>query len=366
MTTVLFVETGSGFGGSAVCLDTLVRHLDPKVFRPVVAHKGEGLAIERIRRQQVTTIHLRPGLLWWQLVCLIRREHVDIVHANNELYSHCGTILAACLTGRSCVVHMRGIRKLTRLEKILIQFVRQFVIISKIGRRHYAQEGVPKSKSCVIYDGIDLEVYGGQRDAAAMRTQLGLRPGQLVIGMVSRLVLKKGHLDFLRAYAALAKEFPQLHALIVGGDPQPNASFLTQLKHFVSAAGLRSRVTFLGWRDDVPQLTSALDIAVQASHYLEGFGTSIMEAMALGKPVVATAVGGVPELVQHQQTGLLYPAGNLAVLEAALRQLITHEEDRSRFGKAGQEVIRYVFDQRMCSQQMEDLYNVMLNAGKPA
>ena len=359
--TVLFVETGSGFGGSAVCLDTLLHFMDRAAYRPMVAYVGKGLAIERIQKQRVPLVLLHRGFAWLELVWLILRHRVDVVHANNELYSHCATILAACATGRPCVVHMRGIRSLTRLERVLIPLVAHFIVISDVGRRHYAREGIPASRSSTIYDGIDLQLYNGHLDGSGIRRTLGVHDDDVLVGIVSRLVPMKGHVDFLDAMTQVMRELPSVHGVIIGGDPEPGRPFLRQLLQLTRSRGLGKRITFLGWRDDVPTVTAALDVAVQASRYIEGFGTSIMEAMALGKPVVATAAGGVTELMEGDVTGLLVPVGDTLALSAAIRRLAAHPEQRRRFGQAGRRRIEQRFDQRQSTRRIEALYGRLIN-----
>lgn len=361
MNTVLFVETGSGFGGSAVCLASLIRYLDRSLYRPMVAHTAEGLAIKRIRRQGVETVALHPGRAWWELTRLIVRRRVDLVHANNELYSHCATILAARATGRPCIVHMRGIRGLTRMERGLIRLVSHFLIISAIGHRHYLNEGLPAQRSSVLYDGVDVEVFNGRVDPEAARREFGFGRDEVVFGIVSRLVPMKGHRDFLEAVALASRRCPAIRAVIVGGDPQPDQSCLRELQAGAQELGLGGRVVFTGWRDDIPAVTAAFDVAVQASRYLEGFGTSVMEAMALGKPVVATAVGGIPELAQQGETALLVPPGDPQAMAEAIVRLAFNAAERSRLGDAGRQRVTQLFDQRRLAKQQEMVYRSVLN-----
>ena len=355
-TTVLFVETGSGFGGSAVCLDYVVRHLDRSRYRAVVAYNAVGLGVQRIQAQGIKTVRLNRGFSWLQLVDLIQREKVDIVHANNELYSHFASIMAARWARRPCVVHMRGIRKLTRLERSLIPRVEQFIILSKFGREFYIKEGIPREKTQVIYDGIDLSAFNGATKDPQIRKELGIAQNKVVVGIVSRLIRKKGHRDFLEASRRLALAHANVQIIIVGGDPDPKQAYFRELKLFVKNFGLGSRVIFTGWRDDIPALTESFDIAVQTSHFVEGFGTAVLEAMAAGKPVVATAVGGIPEVVQEGKTAFLVPPGSPTALAEAIERLVVNADERRRFGAAGRQRVERLFDQRNLITSVTKLY----------
>ncbi len=365
MKTILFVETGSGYGGSAVCLASLIEWLDRAAYRPVVAYYHDGLGIERIQRQGVLMVRLHRGRSWWELVRLIHRERVDLVHGNNDLYSHVASVLAANWTRRPYLMHMRGIRALTRIERWLARRITHFVVLSKIGQAFYIKEGMPAERITMIHDALDLAMFNGRLDGRAMRRSLGIPDGAVVVGIVSRLVPKKGHWDLLHAVAQLSHELPQVRCLIVGGDPGPHGTYMKQLKEFTRALKIQERVIFTGWRDDIPAVTASFDIAVQASEYLEGFGTSILEAMALGKPVVATAVGAIPEVIEDGTTGRLVPPANPDALADELRRLVADRALRERYGRAGRERVEQLFDQRNQIKQVEALYTQLLMNGAP-
>ncbi len=360
MKTVLYVESGSGHGGAPACLASLLKCLDRRTYRPLVAYYHEGVGIKRIQKMGVATRRVSPRRAWWELVRLMQRERVDVVHFNNELYSHVPGILAARWMRRPCVVHLRGIRPLTRRERWAIPLVRQFIVISKIARHHYLADGLPAPRTTLVYDGVDLSEFDGQLNREAARRAVGAGPNDLVIGMVSRLVPKKGQQDLLEALARLSRELPQVRGVLVGGDTGRGQRYLKTLQRHARALGLDERVVFTGWRGDIPQLTAGFDIAAQASHYTEGFGTSVMEAMALGKPVVATAVGGIPELVEAERTGLLVPPGQPVALAHALRRLVLNPDERLRMGRAGRARVEQLFDQRHQVMRLEAVYRRLL------
>lgn len=359
---ILFVESGSGFGGSATCLANLVQELDKRRFLPIVAHHAEGPGIERIARAGIPVTRLHRGRAWFELVRFIRRERIDIVHANNELYSHLSTILAARFARRPCLMHMRGIRKLTRMEHWLAKKIRHFIVISEAARKFYTQDGLAQASMTTIYDGIDLTRFQDSTAGAHVRRELGFSDAHIVIGIVSRLVPKKGQREFLEALAILARDYPQVRGLVVGGDPQPGEPYRLELEEKAKALGLSDRVVFAGWRDDVAQVNAALDIAVQATQYVEGLCAAVAEAMAAGRPVVASNVGGIPELVVAQKTGTLVAPGSVAELAAALQALVVDEKLRSQMGRAGRERIASILDQRRTVRQVEQIYQQLQGA----
>ena len=363
MKTILFVETGSGYGGSAVCLAGITEYLDRTAYRPIVAYYHEGFGIDRIRRHGIPLVRLHRGCSWVELIRLIHRKQVDLIYGNNDLYSHLASILAARWTRRPYLMHMRGIRALTRVERWLMRHIAHFVVLSKAGQAFYIKEGMPTERITVIHDAIDLAKFNGHLDNRTMRRSLGIEDDAVILGIVSRLVPKKGHWDLLHAVAQLSHELPQVRCLIVGGDPGPHGTYMKQLKEFTRALKIQERVIFTGWRDDIPAITASFDIAVQASEYLEGFGTSILEAMALGKPVVATAVGAVPEVIEDGKTGRLVPPANPDALAQQLRQLIVDRNLREQYGRAGRERVEWFFDQRIQVKEIEALYARLLMDG---
>ncbi len=361
MRTILYVETGSGFGGSAVCLGHLLRWLDKTQYRPIVAHLHEGLGIERIRKAGIQTVRLNKVLALWDMMQLIRREKVDLVHINNELYSHWMSILASKMTHTKCLVHMRGIRALTRMEKALIRLVDHFIVISNVGREFYIKEGFPENHSSVIYDGIDFSQISKPPIPAEERAKLAITEDEIVLGNVSRLVPNKGQRTLLKAMSLLVGKYPRLKLIIVGGDPKSGEPFLNELKLMSQDMGIPDRVVFTGWRDDVYNLTAAFDIAVQASHYIEGFGTSILEAMSLSKPVIATGVGGIKELILHGQSGYHFEPGDEEALANQLEILIKDQALRDHMGSVGASRAKALFDQKKLANQLSDLYANLLN-----
>jgi glycosyltransferase involved in cell wall biosynthesis len=192
--------------------------------------------------------------------------------------------------------------------------------------RELEAEGITRSKISVIYNGIDSPAYSKQLIArTAARAQLGVGEDVLAFSSVANLFPYKGHADLLRAFHKIAPRLPHAWVLLVAGrDTGGNLARLIELR---DELGLASHVRFLGERLDVPVIFSAADIHVSASH-AEGLPNNIVEAMCCGLPVVATAVGGVPEPILDGATGLLVPARDVDTLGNALLVLANDSERR--------------------------------------
>lgn len=187
---------------------------------------------------------------------------------------------------------------------------------------------------------------------APLRQELDIPEEAVLIGIVSRLAVEKGHRVLLEALAQVSE---QAVCIIAGSGPEEE-----RLRSFATAQHLDARVRFLGWRQDSEAIMRALDIVVQPSLWEEAWGLAIMEAMALGKPVVATQTGGIPELIAHGQAGLLVPKHDAAALADALNALIADPALRARMGQAGQERQRARFSLEALAANTEAVYADLL------
>jgi glycosyltransferase involved in cell wall biosynthesis len=206
--------------------------------------------------------------------------------------------------------------------------------ISEGVRRSLLESGVPERLVRVIPSGIDFEPFEAPFDREAARAALGVAPGDLLAIQVAALAPHKSQTTLLRAAAALATSAPRLHVWIAGEGTLREALLAEH-----RALGLDNRVRLLGFREDVVPLLRAADLFVLSS-YLEGLGTSVLDAMAAGLPVVATEVGGVPEMVRHEVTGLLVPPRDPAALARAMERLVGDPTLRARLGGAGRVAAR--------------------------
>jgi glycosyltransferase involved in cell wall biosynthesis len=271
----------------------------------------------------------------------IRTSEVDIVHTilpNSYLIGACASVLA----GRRPILMSRVSLNLYQQEDRLVGFIERRVlhrtVDAAIGNsnavlRDLSAEGINESKLRLVYNGIDAGAFTNEMvDRSTARRLLGISDGALVFSVVANLHPYKGHRDLLPALAALSDA---LHSdwlcLIVGKDVHDH---LPELRRLCLKYGLSRNVRFLGPRRDVPIILSASDIHISASHQ-EGLPNNIIEAMCARLPVVATAVGGVPELVVDGQTGYLLPPQDAGRMTGALVALAQAPIRRNAFGEAG-------------------------------
>jgi glycosyltransferase involved in cell wall biosynthesis len=202
----------------------------------------------------------------------------------------------------------------------------------------------------LIYNGVDLEKYEYTEACCTLPEEYGLPEGTPLVGVVARLEPEKGHATLLDAWPAVVARVPKARLLIVGEGSQralleAQAESLELLGEPCSGdacVGTRharpgAKVIFTGLRDDVPAVTAALDVAVLPS-YREAQGLAILEAMALRRPVVATSVGGVPEMVENERTGLLVPPHDAPALAGAITRVLTDHPLADTLARAGHDL----------------------------
>ncbi len=291
---------------------------------------------------------LRPNALlqMLKLAAFIRRERFSIVHTN-DLYSNLFAIPAAWLGGAPVIVSSRrdmgrwwwytpARRKL--LRRIQSLSTRVLVNSEAVRQQLITRDGFKPERIVVVYNGIDMERFSR---AKADRLQLlpGVSQGSKTIVMVANMHTgAKGHGDLIEAAQAVKKEFPEARFLLAG-DGEMRPFFEDQVR----ALGLEEMFVFLGHRTDIPQLLSCSDIGVLASKS-EGLPNAVLEYLAASLPVVATAVGGVPEIIENEVHGLLIPPESPAALSTSLLRLLRDPQLRANLGKAGQERVRTRFN----------------------
>jgi len=285
---------------------------------------------------------------------------VDIVQTNS-LKAHVLGSLAAWGTGVPVVWHLQDLvtergngRPLLELMAALVQ--PRIVCISGAVRADLGPRLA--ARATVIPNGIDDGAIRARLSGQDVRAAFGIPPGVPLVGIVAHLIPWKGHRHLLAALARLGETFPTLHCLVVGGEILQWAGQQQALEKEARRLGVHGRVIFTGLRDDVPDLIAALDVLVLASEN-EPFGLVLLEAMALGKPLVATRGGGVPEIVRDGETGTLVPVADPAALAAALARYLEDPRLRQQTGEAGRALVARRFGLQQMAAGFLSLYKAI-------
>jgi sugar transferase (PEP-CTERM/EpsH1 system associated) len=294
------------------------------------------------------------------LVRLLRRERPDILHTHSWA-TLCEGALAGRLAGVPLIVHgeLGTIETRTRnlrLQKFVWDRVDGVLSVSSRLSHTLAQVvGVPESRITTIRNGVDTDRFR-PTDKVAARQDLGLPQDAFVVGTVGRLHPVKDHRSLISAVAHVKRAGIRAHGLIVG-----DGGLLQELREHAVREGLADEIHFLGARADVETILASLDVFALSS-VSEGLSNVILEAMAAGRPVVATDVGGTDELVIDGVTGLLVPASNVERLGRALLDVATDADKGARFGREGRLRAEREFSMATMIRRYEDYYVELANA----
>ena len=365
---VLLLAVGLDVGGTETHILELASGMDPRFNVVVCSLKPLGRLGRELQAHGVRVLSLDgkgkwdPRVLWrfWQV---LRTERPDVVQAF-LFWANIAARLIGRLLPQSRVIssyHDEIVSEgpLNRMiDRFTMKWTQYLVCCSQAVQRSLERRIAGTSKPVVVIPfGVEANRFG---DSATGGRTNPSDPGLPVLGTVCRLVEpKKGLAYLLRAVAELEREQgkPVCRLMIVGEGPAEG-----ELRVLSNQLNIADRVEFMGTRRDIPALLSQMDVFVLPSLY-EGFGIAILEAMAAGKPVIATTVGGIPEFVEHGHSGLLVSPGDSKTLAEAIKEVIAHPEQAKIMGRNGQAHVRKHYAIESVVRRHEDLYELCMAKG---
>jgi glycosyltransferase involved in cell wall biosynthesis len=368
--TVLYIFAALPIGGAEQVLVTEVAGLDKSRYRPIVSVLSEkgpiGELIEkmgipvfplgRMKRNQFDYGIIRD------LKEIMRREKVQLVHTHLYDGGKYGR-LAARLAGVPAIVHTVHniyVKRRTKhhwINRGLSRFTDRFIAVSGAVKESMVQyDHISPEKIQVLYNGIDLTQMDVSEDRKEIRKALGIKPDEVVVGVIARLEEQKGHKVLLEALSLIPQLPDTLKVLLVG-----DGKLRLFLEEETRKRGLSTCVLFLGTRKPVFPILSALDLFLLPSLW-EGFSVALLEAMAMGLPVIATRVGGAEEVITSGQEGLLIPPGNPQDLAEAIQKALAHLERFQQMAGRGRERVRQNFSEERHLTLLQELYQEVLTA----
>jgi glycosyltransferase involved in cell wall biosynthesis len=372
---ILYVEgsTTGVVGGSTTGLQHFLKGLDLRRYEPIVvfyedkalgaelARSGVGVRVLQPRRRggqgrtskDKQSAPRRPGLYrrmrrpvrdlvllgWqtlpaaWRLARLFKTEKPHAVHLINGFRSNQDGVVAAWITGLPCICHVKKFENYGWIDRLLARTVRLGVCMTEAIREHCQQQGIRPQHLTVVYDGIDLRSFRPAAEAPArIRGEWNIPAEAPVVGIVGNIRYWKGQEIVVEAMHEVRRRFPEIRCLIVGGVHPTSQGYARRIRDYIDQHGLHQHVIFTGFRNDVADMIAAMDVVIHASVTPEPFGRVILEGMALGKPVIATNLGGVPEFVLDGTTGKLVPPGDARALAESMSALLGDAALRERLG----------------------------------
>ena len=343
----------AAYGGGERYLELLFDRLDRSRYRPLLICPESGPFVGRMKERGVEThlVHLAPlfnPLALWRLTRLLVRERVTILQTHGARANFYGRI-AGRLAGVPVIIstvhnslkdyEVRPLRRwlYTVLSRLTLPLVHRIICVSEANRRDLIEEWqAVEAKTQTVYNGVDPSAFSSQPDRQTVRKELGTTQGPVLV-TIGRLTDQKGHRYLLQALPRLLETWPQLCCVFVGEGELRDA-----LHHMAIDLGAEQACRFVGVREDIGDILAAADLFVLPS-LSEGFPFVLLEALAIGRPVVASRVNGVPELIEDHKTGLLVPARDPHALARAIREVLSDPIAASKMGAAGQIVVRERF-----------------------
>jgi glycosyltransferase involved in cell wall biosynthesis len=312
--------------------------------------RAMGVPVELIERKG----KYDPSLVW-RLATWFRRNKVDVVHTHLFTADSYGRI-AARLAGVRAVfstahntVVCEG--KPQKAVHWALSWISNSVVAcsEEVGRVMRSQDHLPASRLKVIANGINIDRFAGA-NGEGVRQEFNVPDGVPLIGVVGRLHPAKGHVDLIAAIGELRDQGVMLKCLIIG-----SGDIRADLEQEVRRLNLEDRIVFTGQRKDVPRLLAGLDVIAMPSRW-EGLPLALLEAMAMSRPIVATRVSGIPDVIKDGENGLLVPAAQPKEFAAALRRLFDSPELRQRLGENALATLRRDYDVKRTGRAYEALY----------
>jgi glycosyltransferase involved in cell wall biosynthesis len=369
---VTLVDFLSSYGGAERLALLIATRLDPERFEsilcvsrwpPPYADPSAPQALKLLEETGVRLLALRrrrklDAGAWARLECFLRRERVHVIHAHKFGSNVWGTLAGRIARVPVVLAHEhswsyegQALRR-TFDRQLIARGADRFIAVSREDRRRMIEiEGIAPERTLFVPNGVPAP---SSPSGADVRAELGIARDAPVIGSVGSLYPVKAFDVLLRAAASLLGEWPDLQVVIAGVGPERAA-----LQELARALGLDATLRLLGHRTDVPDVLSALDVAVCCSSS-EGCPLSVIEYMQAGLPIVATAVGGIPDLLEPEIHGLLVPPGDPQALAAALTELLREPARALSMGARARERQRAEFDLEVLVGRLEELYCELL------
>ena len=360
MKNVLHLGESSETGGAENVLISIVENLDKSRYRSSVCLLHDGWLKTQLDKRQIETVVIpQPHFIdlpWiFRVHHLLKARCIHVMHSH-EFATNVHASLVSRVTGIPVIATAHGKNYYgDRLRRrMAYRFVARqscMVAVSDDLKRFLTQRiAIPPASIRVVHNGIDMRRYAVNGSNHAIRKELGIGASQPVIGTVGNLFEVKGQIYLLRACKALVGAIPDLVLLVAGEGDQSGP-----LEQEVRDLGITGNVKFLGFREDVPSLLQAIDVFALPS-LSEGLPLSLLEALALQKPVVATNVGGIPEIVEDGVTGFLVPPRNPEALAEKILLFLRHPDIAADFGRSGRRRVQEAFSLEQMIQEYQSLY----------
>jgi glycosyltransferase involved in cell wall biosynthesis len=371
---ILYVHGMESIGGAEQDLLVLLRRLNRARWLPAVACPAKGEFRARVEALDIPTFPVtfppwrkisscfsRYGAVR-ELSAALKRCRPELIHVNDLWWVPHTLRSVKRLKDRPIpvIVHVRQNLKPHKARAYELDRVDHALAVSHRIQDALQRGGVLPQRVSTLYSGVDMAAASSDSEGETIRIRHGIPSGAFVLGTVANLLPIKGIDTMIEALPAVRNKVPMAHYVVVGGGSD---AYLRELLNLCKDRAVGDVVHFVGFREPPWAYLAAMDLYVQPSRD-EALGIAAIEAMAMGKPVVAARAGGLPEVVIEGSTGVLVPAEDASALSQAVVALFQEPAVRHAMGRAGRERARHVFDLEKTMSQLEQIYDRAM-AGLP-
>ncbi len=389
---IAYITDTGKIGGAEKVLFFLLKNINRDIFEPFVILGSEGPLVEKIRSLGIgyTIIEMpemkriemnlgqhrlyNPSALLinffhlvkviFKLVSYFKKHSFDVIHTNNLQSKLCGSV-AAKVTGNKMVWHLHNIQPPGLRRKIISLmanvFPNKIIVVSEAVQAVYLPYTRDTKKIVVIHNGFDVSDLMDLDSRLDIRKEFNIPPVTSLVGIIAFLRPWKGQDNFLRAAAEVKKKYSGIKFLIVGDEQfGKDKGYKEYLINLSKELDIFQDTIFTGFRNDVATILSRLDILVSASVLPDPFPTIILEAMASQKPIVATNIGGIPEMVKDGETGLLVPPDQPIAMAKAILKLLCNKGKANEMGLAARQRLENLFSMDKFIANIQKVYWAIL------
>lgn len=374
--TIAYLIDGLGWGGAERMMIPILANLNKELFSPYVGvfhnKQGNPVADELMKIgipvELIPVQYLRDLSAPRRIMSYLQKIKADIVHNQLEYANIYGGWAAnklriPAVSTMHTIAQKESNIKFWLHQKLEFFFLRKYcsmiISVSAKTRRSYCQEAkISDKKSCVVYNGIDLSYYkfsSPQSDREVVLKQFGIPPASNLLMTVAVLREQKGIQYMLQALPEVLKSHPKTYYMIVG-----DGDYKEELMNQTKQLGIQNQVIFTGTRNDIPTLMSVANLFILPS-LTEALPTVLAEAMAASVPVLATHVGGIPEMIQENVNGRLVPPKDVNTLSKTCIEMLSNPQQLHQFGNIGRKIVEEKFNIHIQIEQLQNLYVQMIS-----
>lgn len=386
--TILFVHSSDELYGADVILYNLLQGLDRTRFLPVVVLPTDvpyyqGQLSPLLNELNIPTYHIKMGMLrrmyfrsWrlilflfysllgmWSLQRIIQRHQIDLIHSNTS------AVINGALAARQFnIPHLWHIHEILlepkwfvrRLNRFIVNNSDKIVCVSHQVAEQFAQYSKENTDIQIIWNALDIKKFSPAVNGLGWREKWTHQTDCIIFGVVGRVSHTKGQALFISAAKQVHKQIPNSLFFVIGSPIHKQENILVDLENLRDELGLKDNFHFIPFVENIPEIMRALDVLVLPSIHPESFGLVAVEAMASERPVIASAHGGVLEIIIPNETGLLIEPNSIGALTTAMLQLAQNADKRISMGKKGREHVDTYFSLNHFVHSFEEVYQQLL------